>query len=631
MLNQLRRGAGSFIAKIFIGLLIASFAVWGIADQVTGVSDDTVVEVGNQQVSAADYQREFSLQVRELSQRQGRPVSAEEARQFGLDRTVLARLVGIAVLDNEAEQMGLAASDEAVARHIQSDSAFQDAFGKFSRSVFDRRMADNQLTEEVYIRDQRASIARYQLLEAVESGVALPDSIAQQVFFYQTEERVAEYFRIDISSIGDAGEPDETTVAQIYENAASRFTTPETRDVTLVSMPVSALAESLEIPDDQLAALYEERRDRYDIPERRAVDQITFPSMDEAKAAYQRLQGGESFVELAQDLGLGLKDTDLGTIRKSEMLSPEVAEATFALPQGGVSEPVEGPLGPVIVRVREIFVEVPSRYEDVKEELRTEIAQERAHDELFDIYDAIEDARAGGATLEEISERYDLPLASYSGVNADGTSGGEDGPELPAYERLIPTIFGYEVGEEIPPGDTEDGGFYWVRVDGITPSSQKPLDEVRDEIVEVWQVQERGRMLVEKAEALAERGDQGTPIETLASEVGGTVATSRPLARQFRDEVFSRQAVANLFAAPEGDFAYGPVGYGDGMVVMKVAEIRSVDPKDRPAAFSGLKDRLDEALTADVIATYINGLEEQAPVRTNEELLLQLRGTQGGV
>ena len=62
---------------------------------------------------------------------------------------------------------------------------------------------------------------------------------------------------------------------------------------------------------------------------------------------------------------------------------------------------VDGRFGPVILRVTTIEPAVVTPFEQVKADLKTEIADERAVAEITDMHDAIEDARAGGDTLAE--------------------------------------------------------------------------------------------------------------------------------------------------------------------------------------------------------------------------------------
>ena len=47
MLDSLRKQTGSWIVKAFLGVLILSFAVWGIGDIFRGPSDATVATVGD--------------------------------------------------------------------------------------------------------------------------------------------------------------------------------------------------------------------------------------------------------------------------------------------------------------------------------------------------------------------------------------------------------------------------------------------------------------------------------------------------------------------------------------------------------------------------------------------------------
>ena len=77
MLNQLRKGAGTWIAKIFIGLLVLSFAVWGIADIFTGYGTRVLAKVGEIEVSPQEYERNMQIQVRRISQQVGRQITSE--------------------------------------------------------------------------------------------------------------------------------------------------------------------------------------------------------------------------------------------------------------------------------------------------------------------------------------------------------------------------------------------------------------------------------------------------------------------------------------------------------------------------------------------------------------------------
>ena len=52
MLTQMRRGAGTWVAKLFIALLVVSFGIWGIADIFRGFGVNQLAKVGDTEITA---------------------------------------------------------------------------------------------------------------------------------------------------------------------------------------------------------------------------------------------------------------------------------------------------------------------------------------------------------------------------------------------------------------------------------------------------------------------------------------------------------------------------------------------------------------------------------------------------
>ena len=107
MLTWLRGKSGSLMVKLLLGLLVVSFAVWGISGQIlTGVGNH-VLAVGDTRVQVNEYRLAYDRQLQLLSQQFGTRISREQARAFGLEQQVLAQLVAGAVLDEQAREMDL--------------------------------------------------------------------------------------------------------------------------------------------------------------------------------------------------------------------------------------------------------------------------------------------------------------------------------------------------------------------------------------------------------------------------------------------------------------------------------------------------------------------------------------------
>jgi peptidyl-prolyl cis-trans isomerase D len=625
MLDTLRNSANTWVVKILMGLLVISFAVWGIADIFGGYSSDSVAKVGKEKITLAQYQREIENETKQFSQRLGTPLSREQARALGVERSALSRLIGLAALNAGTARMGLAVSDEAVARNIANDPSLAGASGHFDRAAFQQALARAEISEKAFIADRRNFLLRKQIADVIEAGVVTPPDLLDALSIYQNETRVASYLILPPGAAGDIPDPDEKTLEDYHKKAAIHFTRPETRDFSILVLTPKDVAATLTISDDDLKTAYEQRRAEFDKPEKRQIQQIPFATLDAANAAAEKLKKGESLETIVSGLGLSMDDIALGTVSRAQMLSPVLADAAFALKTGEYSAPVQGPLGPVILHVEKIEPAEMSTFDGVKDKLREIMASDLARNEVYNIQNNIEDARAGGASLEDIAARNNLKLQHFIGVTQKGLTLDDKKPDgLPDYPELVETAFRSEPGEDVLPADTGDGGYYWLRVDAVKPAEVKPLDKVRAEVVALWKQEKRKADLDTLAQSLVERGNKGESFDKIAASVGRAVLDSPSIRRTAQSDTFSRIAVTRLFAAPKGGFTYGPVGFGDSILVMQVKTVSDPKPDRQSAEYQKLHTEILDSLQGDMITTFVMGLQNELGVEINTPLLQRL-------
>ena len=138
MLTSLRKGAASWLAKILFALLILSFAAWGVGDYLSPEVDDAVARVGESEIGAEEFRRDYSRQFNELRRRLGGNVTPDMAAQFGLPEEVLQASVRRRLVELEAGRLGLAVGDDQVRRSIEEDPNFGGRLGGFDRALFER-------------------------------------------------------------------------------------------------------------------------------------------------------------------------------------------------------------------------------------------------------------------------------------------------------------------------------------------------------------------------------------------------------------------------------------------------------------------------------------------------------------
>ncbi len=98
---------GKTVMSVLFGVLIISFGVWGIADIFKGFGQSSLAKIGSTEITTEQFRNLFTDKVQQIGRRFGRPLTMEQARQFGLDRQVLQEVISDAALDETARRMGL--------------------------------------------------------------------------------------------------------------------------------------------------------------------------------------------------------------------------------------------------------------------------------------------------------------------------------------------------------------------------------------------------------------------------------------------------------------------------------------------------------------------------------------------
>ncbi len=627
MLDKLRQGAGTWIAKIFIGLLVLSFAVWGIADIFGGYGAQTIAKIGDQKVSTEDYRIAYQNELQRLSYQLGRRVTSEQARLLGLENQVLARLVNTATMDTHAAALGLGISDEAIAQRIQRDPVFAGTDGKFSRRAFDEGLAQVGLSEPGYVQSQRESLVRRQITDALISDLKVPKTLLDAYNDYRNETRELAYFLIPADSIAEVSEPDESMLKAYYEDHKRSFTAPEYRALDLLVVTPESLETSIEISDEELKQEYESQKESYTTHEKRRIEQISFQNKESANKAHRDLQSGKNFKEVAKLAGQTESDIDLGIKSKNQLADSKIAEAAFGLAKDTISEPIEGTFSTVILRVTEIEPKKTRTYEEVKEEIKDRLTKERAANEVLDLNDTIEDERAAGSTLEEISAKLNLKKARVQAVDRSGKDPeGKTVGDIPKSARILRTAFDSDVGVENDPIDLGNGGFAWVDVTEVMPEKLKPFDKVKSEAKENYIANSRSRALTEKARALVEKAKSGVELAELAKEIGSNRLTAGPIKRSGRIDDLSQAAIAQAFSLPQGGTGSAQSSDDKSRVVFKVLSISSPAPLSDTER-KNMASELSRQVSNELLSEYTTALRDEYGVTINEQLFQRTIGS----
>ena len=626
MLDSLRKTGAKVLTFILFGLLILSFAVWGIGDIVRGpAASNSVLQVEDTQVPREDFDRALRQSMNRIEQMLGQPMDMRQARSFGLIDQVLGELSNRALLDQLSRDMGLVVSDDQLRNTVHEISAFQNAAGEFDRVIFEQTLLTVNMTERMLLDQLRRETSQEQISAAVTEGISAPESLADILYRYRSERRIAEYLLLPRSGIEPPADPEEAALQTFYEENGSRFMAPEYRSLSYIHLSVPEMTAEVIISEEDLRAAYEERRDEFVEPERRQIEQLILPDEAAAQEAADKLASGADFAAVAQEV-TGTAPINLGSLAKEELL-PEIADAVFTLEPEQISAPLESPLGWHMVRVGTIEPRREPGFAEVRESLEQELTEIEAMDRILGTAGELDDALGRGATLEEVSNTLGLAVRQVEAIARSGQDpAGQEVTGLPDTGPFLREAFNLESGGESLVIETAGGNYFVVRVDAITPSARRPFAEVREEVLTAWREQEIDRQLRERAESLAQRLSEAGDLAGIGQSEGLSLTKTEPLRRDDTgsDKVPAAELTTRLFEAKPNGVVTAPAP--DGYVVARLVEILPADPVNDAQGLAALRDQLGAGLQQDFMAQFIAALRDRYDITVNQQLVDQLTG-----
>ena len=616
---------GKAVMAAVMGLLVVSFAIWGIGDIFRGFGLNSALKIGNTEISIEQFRQYYTERLQQLSRQVGRPITPDQARATGIDRQVLSQLVAETTLDEQAKALRLGIGNDEIASRITNDPSFRGLNGQFDRTRFVEIIRQAGFTEGRFVEEQRRVILRRQIALSIGGEFNVPVTAMAALNQYQNEKRAIEYLALGPAQAGDIPAPTPEVLSKFFEERKVLFRAPEYRKITLLSMSPADLAKTDAVSDADAKTYYEQHKASYGTPERRELHQIIFPNPEEAAAAHERIAKGASFADLAKERGLKDSDTDVGMVTKAEVIDPAVADAAFALKADEVSTPVQGRFGTVLLQVGKIEPGNQKTYEEVAPQIKREIAENRAKTEIGNLRDKFEDERAAGATLAETAKKLGLKSRTIDAVDRSGR--GPDGKpiaDLPKSPDAIAAGFGSDVGVDNDPLQLPNGGYLWYDVTGITPARERTLDEVKDQVETRWRDDEIAKRLQAKTDDMLGKFKAGTTLAQLAIESGLKVVTAADLQRGKPGGFAPAKLVDAAFKTIKGVPASAEGDQVTARFVFRVTDV--VDATLDPIASKAIATSLQNSYTDDIIGAYVTRLENDFGVTLNQQALTQVFG-----
>jgi peptidyl-prolyl cis-trans isomerase D len=631
MLRGIHKASSGWIGKsimaVVMGLLVISFAIWGIGDIFRGFGQSNLAEIGDTTIGIEQFRNYYNDRLSRLGRQMRRSITPDQARALGIDRQILSQLVAETVLDQQAKRMHLGVSDAEVAKSITDEPAFQGVNGKFDRARFEQAIRDAGFTEQRFVQEQRAVTLRRQIALTLTGDLKPPLAAQNSVNTFRNEKRTVDLVALGPEQAGEIAAPTPEALQKYFDERKALFRAPETRKVTLLAMTPADIARWEVVSDDDARTYYEQRKADFGTPEKRHLHQIVFDDPEKAKAASDKITAGASFEDILKDSGVSDADSDLGVVAKSAVIDPAVADAAFALQNGETSKPIKGRFGTVLVKVSEIEPGEQQTYEEAAAQIKGSIALDRARRKLGDLRDKIEDERAAGSTLAETAKKLGLTATSIEAIDRSGRdAAGNPVHGLPQGVDIINAVFTTDVGIDTEALQIPAGGWVWYDVTGINPSRDRSFDEVKAQVETMWRDSEIASRLKAKADDMLAKLKAGEQLAGVAQADGLKVDTVTDIQRGQPKEPVSGAALDEIFRTAKGQAGASEGDKATTRLVFVVTEV--VDPPldAKSAAAIQTAETLKNGYGEDILGEYVAQLETELGVNINQAALQQVIG-----
>ncbi len=639
MLASMRNLAKSLVAKVLLGILVLAFGVWGIqgvassafenALSLWGWGPKDLAQVGSITIKGDEYTKSLQTTIRSMSAQSGQPMTLDDAHKFGVDKQVLDNMVAEAAVATTAQKLKLAVSQQVLLNDLANEKAFQDASGKFSSTAFHRALENNNISEAQYF----AMRARYRINSAVmntaSSQIEMPKTLDQALVQYTGETRDVQYFDVSATE-ADVAQPTDSDLDAQYKKTPQAYTAPEYRTAGIMSADAATLAEKQTITPEELQAGYDREKQNFFTPETRTIVQVSFPSVDAAKAAKDRVNQGEDLIKIAGEMGMKEDDVTLADKQQSDFLDAKIGAAAFALKEGDVSDPVQGGLATALLKAAKVNPAKQPSLDEVRGDLTKQLQLEKAKAQLQDTYNAVEDARAQNTKFEDIAQKAGLKFVEIPAISAAGQ--GQDGKDLSNLMSpdVLKAIFASDVGVENDALGSNDS-YTWYEVRSIIPSALKPLDQVKDQVAKDVLNDRVRQAAVDKAKKAVDALKGGETIDAAAQASGQTTKTAQGLKRNQQTSDIDGPALAAAFAVPEQGFTSSINGDGRSARIMQVIKVGFPAIMSASPELDQLKQQVRTSMGSDVQQSLVDALKHDVGVKINEALWKQNTGSDAPV
>lgn len=628
MLDAIRRNAQSWGVKVIFGIIILVFVFWGVGS-FRSDRGNVLAEVNGTPLLLEEFQKIYRQTLDSL--RQENPnMNIEDLERMNLRGQIFAQMVGMRLMEQEAERLHIQISREELRRQITQLEAFQDQDRRFDPEQYRAVLRAYNLTPPQFEADFRKDLVANKIQEMVALPAYVPESEVRDYFRYAREQVAVEYLAFPWNQELEQFDISDDAIEAHYQANLDTFKVPERIQVRYLNISPANLARPEEVTQEEILAYYEANSQEYQKPEQVNASHILVKVAPDASQAADeaakeqlvalllRLHKGESFADLAREYSEDVSAAqggDLGWFGRGEMV-PEFEDTAFALQPGKTSEPVRTVFGWHLIRVDDRREDGTIPLEEVAASIRGRLAEEYALEALPEALDMALEQVIMDSSLEAIAQDLQLDVRQ-----SEFFSMGQPPAGLDLAPEAIAQLFALGDGEITSMPILLPDGYLLAQKTAFEPETIRPLEDVRERILTRLRLDtamEAARQKAEKTLGLIAEEDPHAFVPE-------ALRTSAPFGRQgfIPGLGFNPELTAAAFNAAPGEWFPATYQLQDSFAVARLKE------RIPPSEEQWLEEReawhasLLQARQRELLQAFMESLQAKAEIKVLRQDILR--------
>jgi len=479
-----------WLGKVLLVLFLTPLALVGIEGYFSGSNKADVAksvngqDISNKELESAtkNYKDQYLSMVKGDESLLNLPVIQDKA---------LDALVTRALLQQQAEKLGISLSDAQLEQMLAQQPSFQEN-GKFSEQLYGNYLRSVGMTNQSLLASLRQDHALKMISSTLMDYALVSKSDLQQLANLQTEQRTLHLASIKLDDYKKGLTASNQEITDYYNKHKGEFKQIAAVDVDYVVLTPSLLPQTnLAVTDADLKQAYQAFVEKQQKDAKREVKHIliTTDTRDAAAAqklandVYAKIQAGMTFAQAAAQFSEDPSSKDQGGLVDAYapgIFSTDFDNAVNALKNGQVSKPVKTQYGSHIIEANTQTVTLPS-FEAEKARLTAEVEKTKSANLFSDTVNNLNEMVVGGDSLDAV-------VQEVKGARVESAKGVTLTTQNPYLSDL--NVKAKIFSDDVKNGDRNassniqlaNGDTIWIKVRDYHPAGIKPLAQATAEV-----------------------------------------------------------------------------------------------------------------------------------------------------